>query len=91
MKGTMQEIELARAQTFGQNVGPKPVQQYSETGRIRFRRIRLQTPNSVSFVALAEFRGESSVSSSRLCVCQSKLTEFFAELTEFAVKLSEAQ
>ena len=24
-------------------------------------------------------------------VCQSKLTEFFAELTEFAVKLSEAQ
>ena len=28
---------------------------------------------------------------SLLCVCQSELTEFFAELTEFAVKLSEAQ
>ena len=31
------------------------------------------------------------VSLSQLFVCQSKLTEFFAELTEFAVKLSEAQ
>ena len=36
----------------------------SGTGRIRFRRIRLQTPNSVNLFALTEFRGESSVSSS---------------------------
>ena len=38
-------------------------------------------------LVLAEFRGEGSVSSSEpisvcVCVCQSKLTEFFAELTE---------
>ena len=37
----------------------------SETGRIRFRRVRFQRPNSVSFSALTEFGGESSVSSSR--------------------------
>ena len=37
----------------------------SETGRIRFWRVRLQTPNSVSCLALTEFRGESSVSSSQ--------------------------
>ena len=42
---------------------------HSETGRIRFRRARLQTPNSVSFLALTEFRGESSVSSSQPIIC----------------------
>ena len=36
----------------------------SETGRIRFRGVRFQTPNSVSFFGLTEFRGASSVSSS---------------------------
>ena len=36
----------------------------SEMGRIRFRRVRLQIPNSVSFLALTELRGENSVSSS---------------------------
>ena len=37
----------------------------SETGRIRFRRTWLQTPSSVSFfLALTEFGGENSVSSS---------------------------
>ena len=68
-------------------------QSTSETGRIRFQRARFQTPSSVSFFALTEFRGEMSVSSSQhiLFVWQSELTEFFAELTEFAPKLSEAQ
>ena len=40
------------------------IARFSETGRIRFRRVRFQTPNSVSFLALTEFRGENSVSSS---------------------------
>ena len=35
------------------------------TGRIRFRRARVQTPSSVSVWALIEFQGESSVSSSQ--------------------------
>ena len=37
--------------------------QLSERGRIWFRRARFQTLSSVSFLALTEFRGESSVSS----------------------------
>ena len=62
----------------------------SETGRIRFRRPRFQTQKSVSFSALTEFCGESSLSSSQpLFVCQSELTEFVGELTEFASELSE--
>ena len=40
----------------------------SETGRIRFRRARFQTPSSVSFVAITEFRGENSVSTSQVTV-----------------------
>ena len=42
----------------------------SETGRLWFWRARFQKPNSVSFLALAEFPGESSVffSASHLCV-----------------------
>ena len=60
-----------------------------------FWRVRFQTPNSVSFFALTEFRRESSVtqwlSLSPLLAGQSELTKFFAELTEFAPKLSEAQ
>ena len=46
--------------------GKKPFaeKKTSETGRIRFRGVRFQTPNSVSFLGLTEFRGASSVSSS---------------------------
>ena len=69
-----------------------PGRHLSETGRIRFRRVRFQTPNSVSFSALTEFWGANSVSSSQPIICvPNGLTEFFAELTEFAPKLSEAQ
>ena len=41
----------------------------------------VSTPNSVSFLALTEFRRGSSVSSSQptMCVCQSELTEFFSQ------------
>ena len=46
----------------------------SETGRIRFRRVRFQTPNSVSFLGLTEFRGANSVSSSRPIICVPKRT-----------------
>ena len=42
---------------------------FSETGRIRFRGVRFQTPNSVSFSGLTEFRGASSVSSSQPIIC----------------------
>ena len=41
----------------------------SETGRIRFRGVRFQTPNSVSFLGLTEFRGAGSVSSSQPIIC----------------------
>ena len=47
---------------------------FSETGRIRFRRVRFQTPNSVSFLGLTEFRGANSVSSSRPIICVPKRT-----------------
>ena len=66
---------------------PPPPFGNSETGRIRFRRVRFQTPNSVSFLGLTEFRGANSVS--LLFVCKRELTEFLAELTEFAAELSE--
>ena len=44
------------------------------SSRIRFRRVRFQTPNSVSFFALAEFQEESSVSSARPIICVRKRT-----------------
>ena len=48
------------------------------TGQIRFRRavlwVRFQTPNSVSFLALTEFREENSVSSSQPIICVPKRT-----------------
>ena len=44
------------------------------------------------FVALSEFRGENSVSSSQPIICaKANSPSFVAELTEFAPKLSEAQ
>ena len=63
---------------------------FSETGRIRLRRARFQTPSSVSFLGLTEFRGENSVSSFQPIVCVPKRTHrIFAELTELAAELSE--
>ena len=59
-----------------------------ETCQIRFRRARFQTLNSVSFLYLTGFRGESSVSSFRSFI-QNELTELFAEHIEFAAELSE--
>ena len=41
----------------------------SETGRIQFRGVRFQTPNSVSLLGLTEFRGANSVSSSQPIIC----------------------
>ena len=46
----------------------------SETGRIRFRGVRFQTPNSVSFSGLTEFWGANSVSSSQPIICVPKRT-----------------
>ena len=50
------------------------LRQYSETGRIWFRRVRFQTPSSLSFLAPTEFRGESSLSSSQPSICVPKRT-----------------
>ena len=47
---------------------------FSEAGRIRFRGVRFQTPNSVSFSGLTEFRGANSVSSSQPIICVPKRT-----------------
>ena len=65
-----------------------------ERGRIRFRRVRFQTPNSVSAVLLTKRRGGNSVSSFQPVTCVPKrshllfavrrLTEFGAELSEFS-------
>ena len=46
----------------------------SKVGRLRFRGVRLQTPSSVRFLALTEFWGENSVSSSRPTICVLKQT-----------------
>ena len=46
----------------------------SKTGRIRFRGVRFQTPNSLNFLALTELRGENSVSSSQPIICVTKRT-----------------
>ena len=66
----------------------------SETGRIRLRRVRFQTPNSVSFSGLTEFRGASSVSSSQPIICVPKRTHrVFSQnspsLPQNSVRLSE--
>ena len=54
-----------------------PCIKQSEKGWTRSR-ARSQTPNTVSFSALAEFRGESSASSSQPIICAPKRThEFF--------------
>ena len=61
-------------------------------GQIRFRRARLQTPNSVRFLALTELRGQNLGSSSQPIICvqkKSELTEIVAKLTEFAAEVSE--
>ena len=66
----------------------------SETGRIRFRRARFQTPNSVSFLGVTEFCGAKSVSSSRPIICAPKRTHrVFSQnspsLPQNSVRLSE--
>ena len=54
---------------------PEPCAQHvSETGRIRFRGVRFQTPNSVSFSGLTEFRGANSVSFIQPIICVPKRT-----------------
>ena len=65
----------------------------SETGRIRFQS-RVSKTELGEFLALTEFQGESSVSSSQPIICVSKRThrvfpgthpEFAAELSEFSL------
>ena len=41
---------------------------------MRFRRVRFQTPDSVSFSGLTEFRGANSLSSSQPIICVPKQT-----------------
>ena len=66
----------------------------AETGRIRFRRARLQTPDSASCLVLTELCGENSVSSSRpiicVCVCATASSPNFAQSSpSFVAELSE--
>ena len=55
------------------------------------KRSEYQTPKSVSWFGLTEFRRESSARSSQPIICVPKRTHrvFVAELTEFAAELSE--
>ena len=66
----------------------------SETGRIRFRRVRtckVSNAKLSEFFLLSPSSGERAqwVPLSLVFVCTSELTEFLAELTEFAAELSE--
>ena len=67
----------------------------TQTGRIRFRGVRFQTPSSVSFLGFTEFWGASSVSSSQPVICVPKRTHrvFFSQkspsLPRNSVRLSE--
>ena len=67
--------------------------EYGFKHRVQFRRARFQTPNSVSFLALTEFRERelSEFLSAYYLCAKANSPSFFAELTEFAPKLSEAQ
>ena len=57
-----------------------------------WKEYRAEPVRLVSFLPLTEFRGESSVSSLSAYYCdKANSPSFFAELTEFAQKLSEAQ
>ena len=60
---------LTLHQRIAKGAGGKGPRQKSETGRIRFRGVRFQTPNSVSFLGLTEFRGANSVSSFQPIIC----------------------
>ena len=61
--------------TFWVSPGPRgPGASISEAGRVRFRGARFQTPNSVSFSGLTEFRGANSVNSSQPIICVPKRT-----------------
>ena len=51
-KGCPQNVRVRSLQS----TGPVMDSHESETGRIRFRRVWFQSPNSVSVLALAEFR-----------------------------------
>ena len=68
-----------------------PRQEISETGRIWFRGVRFQTPNSVSFTVLTEFQRETTpwVLVNLLFLWKSELTEFAPKLTELAQNPSE--
>ena len=61
-----------------------------ETGRIRFRGVRFQTPNSVSFLGLTEFRGEC-LSAYDLCdkVNSPSFSQNSPSLPQNSVRLSE--
>ena len=67
------EIQNRKASNIGVDGVKAKFLFFSETDRKCFRRGRFQSPSSVSFLALAEFQGPNSVSSSQpiMCVCAS--------------------
>ena len=67
-----------------------PSEKSSKTGRQRFWRIQFRASNSVSLLALTEFQGESSVSSSQPTIhVPNRSHRVSAELSEFGAELSE--
>ena len=77
---TKPQIPWKRRETNTHTQQKKNFRHFSETGRIRFWRLRFQTPSSMSFFALAKFQGGTH-------------RVFLAELTESApnsVRLSES-
>ena len=63
------KIWLTPSESFARHGLPLRDLLNSETGGIQFRRVRFQTPNSVSFSGLTEFRGANSVSSFSPIIC----------------------
>ena len=59
--------------------------------RVRFRGVRFQTTNSVSFFGLTEFRGANSVSSSRPIICVQKRTHRVFRRTHWVCPKTQAQ
>ena len=55
--------------TLSKLIAWKATDHHAETGRIQFRRVRFQTPNSVNFLGLTEFRGANSASSFQPIIC----------------------
>ena len=83
----------AGRRSFQKSPSSRGSREFSEMGRIRFRRVWFQTLSSVSFFAPHRVPGRelSEFLSAYYLCARANSPIFFAKLTEFAVTLSEAQ